>query len=159
MSIFMVVGLCLGQAGFTPKGLLIYKDPLTGYVEALEYTAIMPVTAYTTRYTLVGGVTRQAQNSGVLADVTFPSHDNMSPTSIPQIKATIDTLDALAQKYPRYAPQICIVFRTAADLSCFRTASEQTACDRQLPHRTAHANPWPPAPLRKCLQRPRRALP
>ena len=54
------------------RGIVLYQDLQTRYVEAFGYLACAPVNAYITGYTLPGGINRQAHNTGILKVVEFP---------------------------------------------------------------------------------------
>ncbi len=84
------------------KGIVLYQDLQTHYVEAFGYLACAPVNAYITGYTLPGGIYRQTHNTGILKVVEFPMPGSPTPSAA-QTQRALDELDIMARQYPQYA--------------------------------------------------------
>ena len=99
----LATGSLLAQpTGIPPLGLLVSKDPQTGYIEAFEYNAAGATNGHVTAYTLLGGQERHIENAAIVEDVRYPK-SAAQPVSRPQVEGNLSTLDNLSRRYPQYA--------------------------------------------------------
>lgn len=117
------------------RGIVLYQDLQTRYVEAFAYLACASVNVYITGYTLPGGIYRQTHNAGILKAVEFPMPGSPTPSAA-QMQRALDELDLMAKQYPQHAT---LLGNASARLRVALVAAQPASKPPQPPTRTATA--------------------